>query len=342
MTCEEFARMLDNYDSLTNEEMTRMDIHADTCAHCKREIEFMRSIMQATKTLPEISVPADFLAKLNERIDAEEKKGFIYHLQHNWQKYSAVAACMLLAAVIGSNYNMLLVRIDNSINDDNTGVVSTAAPMPSEAAWKAVAEADAENSAENGTVNNNRTSGGEVIHAARTAKETAAPSVQRGTPTSAPVVSNNAPSQVSASAAPEANEPYSLDLNAEQGVMYAMNNGADVQAAEPTPDTSYTVAAMSDDMTAEPNGRSRAAVNDEPNRDDGYNLDNMIIVSSDDYKEAFDIIDRYLMGRYDDEHYVVSSDDIDNMLKRLRAEGIGFNEYISKDSDDIAFRIITE
>ena len=133
MTCEEFAKMLDNYESLTNEEKALMSEHADGCEMCRRELDFMRSMINAVKTLPELKVPDDFLENLNKRIDAEVKpvrqRGIAGHIRYNWQKYSAVAACLALAAVIGANYNTL---IDN-MNGGDDGVISTVTTVASPA-----------------------------------------------------------------------------------------------------------------------------------------------------------------------------------------------------------------
>ena len=129
MTCEKFAQMLDNYENLTDEEKSLMSEHAAQCETCRREFEFMRSIINAVKTLPEMNVPDDFLENLNKRIDAEVKpakrRSVAGHVRYNWQKYSAVAACLVLVAVIGANYNTLI----DSMNGSDDGVISTVTTM---------------------------------------------------------------------------------------------------------------------------------------------------------------------------------------------------------------------
>ena len=131
MTCEKFAGMLDNYETLTDEEKALMDEHAQKCEACRRELDFMRSVINAVKTLPEIKVPDDFLDNLNRRIDAEEitvnRRGIADYLRYGWKKYSAVAACLVLAAVIGANYNTLIDRM----NKDDDGVISTVTAVSS-------------------------------------------------------------------------------------------------------------------------------------------------------------------------------------------------------------------
>ena len=71
MDCEKFREMLDNYSDLSPQELDTLEAHALVCGECKRELEFMRSIINTVQSLPEIDPPADFLDKINERIDKE-------------------------------------------------------------------------------------------------------------------------------------------------------------------------------------------------------------------------------------------------------------------------------
>ena len=73
MDCEKFREMLDNYSDLSPQELDTLEAHALVCGECKRELEFMRSIINTVQSLPEIDPPADFLDKINERIDKEER-----------------------------------------------------------------------------------------------------------------------------------------------------------------------------------------------------------------------------------------------------------------------------
>ncbi len=133
MTCEKFAEMLDNYESLSDEERALMSEHAAQCEECGHELDFMRSVINSVRTLPELKVPDDFLEKLNARIDAEgltaKRGGIVGHMRYNWQKYSAAAACLLIAAVIGANYDMLTDRM----NGNDSGVISEVTAVSSPA-----------------------------------------------------------------------------------------------------------------------------------------------------------------------------------------------------------------
>ena len=119
MVCEEFEHMLDNYESLTDKEKLMMAEHAAECKSCRDDMDFMLSIIGVTKALPEIKAPDDFLDRLNVRIDLEEIKGKRKRRLHrlvmtDWKRYSAAAACLLLAAVVGVNGNMLVSRMSGN------------------------------------------------------------------------------------------------------------------------------------------------------------------------------------------------------------------------------------
>lgn len=109
MNCEEFRVMLDNYANLTDEEKLGLAAHADECPNCKAELDFLLSVINSVNTLPKIEPSADFLDRLNKRIDAEEKGGKkIWKAFKRYSvEYSGIAACLLLAACIGINGKIL-------------------------------------------------------------------------------------------------------------------------------------------------------------------------------------------------------------------------------------------
>ena len=123
MNCEEFRVMLDNYANLTDEEKLGLAAHADECPNCKAELDFLMSVINSVNTLPKIEPSADFLDRLNKRIDAEEKSG-----KKIWKsfkrysvEYSGIAACLLLAACIGANGKILGDKM--MYHDDSAAVL---------------------------------------------------------------------------------------------------------------------------------------------------------------------------------------------------------------------------
>lgn len=124
MKCEDFGRYLDNYESLSDQEKTEMNDHAAMCEQCQQELDFFLSMLSTVKTLPKIEPPADFMASLNDRLDAEDKKAapqrIVYHVRRNWKQYVTLAACFALVAVITANRGILFDRIEG--NED--GVIT--------------------------------------------------------------------------------------------------------------------------------------------------------------------------------------------------------------------------
>jgi hypothetical protein len=125
MNCNEFADMLDSYASLSEDEMRAVEEHTLHCDKCKEELEFMRSMIDTTSSLPPIEPPEDFLDKLNARLDKEIEQEskltrFVRRSRPYIGRYGAVAACFAVAVAVGVNADMLVSRMNNS--DD--GVIS--------------------------------------------------------------------------------------------------------------------------------------------------------------------------------------------------------------------------
>lgn len=115
-SCNHFQNMLDAYleGSLSDEENLFMEGHDISCKHCHKELLFRQSVYDTLHTLPKLPVSPDFTANLNARLDAIDAGNFVqdqrphptirrFPLVYHWKKYSAVAACLVLA---------VLVRID--------------------------------------------------------------------------------------------------------------------------------------------------------------------------------------------------------------------------------------
>lgn len=92
------------YDECTVEEMKLFEKHMETCEKCREEYELSCSVKNAMSSMNTIVPPADFSKLVNERLDRElaaPKKPRL--LATGYRKYSAVAACVVLAAVLGTN-----------------------------------------------------------------------------------------------------------------------------------------------------------------------------------------------------------------------------------------------
>lgn len=125
MSCEEFNRMLDNYENLTEQEKLILNEHAGECESCRDELDFMLTIIMQLNTLPRIETPYDFKDKLNKRIsleDFEDRKinRMLNGIRRNYKRYSTIAACLVLAVIVGLNGKSI---IDNMVRTDDGGVI---------------------------------------------------------------------------------------------------------------------------------------------------------------------------------------------------------------------------
>lgn len=94
------------YEECTEEEMNLFKQHMENCARCKEEYELSISVKNAMSTMNTITPPADFSKLVNERLDREiavPAKPRL--LKAGNRRYSAVAACLVLAACLGIHTN---------------------------------------------------------------------------------------------------------------------------------------------------------------------------------------------------------------------------------------------
>lgn len=101
--CEYYRKLIDRYvnDYCSEQESELLHSHVKGCHSCRDELLFNLNIKKALQSLPRPEVPEDFLTSLNKKLDKEErfipKKSFNPFL---WKKYSALAACLLLAVML--------------------------------------------------------------------------------------------------------------------------------------------------------------------------------------------------------------------------------------------------
>lgn len=125
MTCDEFQSLLDEYESLSDEQKLNMTLHTAECESCRNDLDFMLSVINVTKNLPPIKAPDNFISDLNKKIDLEEIKQkrklvAIRNYMTEWKRYGAVAACLLLAVVVGFNGKSLVSDMMN----DSDGIIT--------------------------------------------------------------------------------------------------------------------------------------------------------------------------------------------------------------------------
>lgn len=180
MDCNEFKEHIDDYiDGVLPEDIENaMETHANKCSECAKELEDMQKITEILHTMPEISVPDDFLSNLNKRIDDEDiqiKKNR-YKKFFNYRTYSAIAACLLCVAIVKTAPQLMSYLTPD--NSGNSSVIVTT-PVP-------------ENTVQDDTSASNNTSADSTADAKNTQAELKANvSVNNSAvPTSTPVVTN--------------------------------------------------------------------------------------------------------------------------------------------------------
>ena len=117
--------MVDDYISgvCSEEEKESFESHIKECKKCREEYELAMSLKNVLSSMPGIEPPADFLDKLNDRLDSElmrdeKKRSFRIPVR----RYSAVAACFVLVAVLGVD----MVRLTDCTSTDNVPIPTAA------------------------------------------------------------------------------------------------------------------------------------------------------------------------------------------------------------------------
>ena len=108
MECSRFEELIEQYldNGLDNDVKTAFEEHMKNCENCKESFEFSKQIRNTLHDFPLISVPEDFSANLNKRLDEElasTKKSYIKKQFRVPAKYYGAVACLLLAVTFNLN-----------------------------------------------------------------------------------------------------------------------------------------------------------------------------------------------------------------------------------------------
>lgn len=91
------------YEECSESEMKLFMEHIKSCEKCKAEYELACQVKNAMHGMNNITPPADFSKLVNERLDKEiSKPKARTFIKAGYRKYSAVAACLVLVAVLGA------------------------------------------------------------------------------------------------------------------------------------------------------------------------------------------------------------------------------------------------
>ena len=97
--CKDIINLIPLYiDGLLDEEESLKE-HIDKCPDCKKELDFMASIMSKTKSLPQVEVAPDFVAKVTAKAKLQKIKKQRLALLRRISSGVAVAAVLALCVV---------------------------------------------------------------------------------------------------------------------------------------------------------------------------------------------------------------------------------------------------
>ena len=366
MDCKQFGEYLDSYASLTDSEIAEMNVHASRCEECKAELDFMLSIIETTRSLPRITPPVDFIDRVNERINAEERKSnrasgrILRNLRTYRRQYAAAAACFALAAFVAVNGRMFMDSMDagDGAVVESVSASPSAQPVPSVTPQEAVTpsavtppvqsvadkpagkSAAAESKSEAGKPNAGN-AGKSVSEAVKvSAKADTAQSAVGASDTSADMSSDG--DGALAAPAQSASEQTVTENEASRSVNSVSSDTAAGYAAAPVR------ASESVRIAAAPEGRSGVDPVDAYSLENGgeasaFSSENEGIAVgklriSTNEKKAMSVIERYSYS-VDDGLYEVNVENFAGMLSSLNMENVEYSDYTILSGGVVRFQV---
>lgn len=333
MDCEKFGKYLDNFENLTENEQLSLLSHASECERCAKELDFMLSVIETVKSLPDIEAPADFMERLNARIDEEERRKTLssriaYNVSRNWKQYTAAAACLALVAVLTANGKLLTDRLtgtDDGVIVNDTPVTDGTEPIIPQSV---IAEVTEPTVSDNSAVPN-------AVQETQPKTHTAAQTSERRSVRAARTAQ---PSEPAVSHADNSAEAVNTDMAEQSGIAMASieNNDGMISAYSDEPD----------EMQGK--GRSRSAIA-------GYTLSGKPVMETADYveqgvgrlkispkdeKKAMEAVMKYSY-EVDGDYYTTSADNMVNIFCDLDDCGVDYANYTPGDYEDlIKFQLV--
>lgn len=298
MHCSEFMELLDNYEMLSENQISELEKHCAECESCRNEYEFFKSIISVSSSIPVPKTPQTLIADVNSKLDSERTQ--IFSFKPNFRILSTVAACLAIGLAVGINNVYIKKNIEPS---DGDGVISESVVSATQ------------------TPVEDKTDNEAVTAPVPTEKETA--EIKAGVSTEKPV--NKAVKSTPA----VTKKPESTSVS-------VINNEVETQAPQETPENTpgvndYTV--QSSEASEEHAYRRRFSTSRTSHQFSDYlyvKSEDMGAVVSTMSELGFVVADGYYMGSREDLHTLI---DILNergiayecMLKYNTGENIAFN-----------------
>lgn len=138
MICSDFYELLDNYESIRDEQRIEMEKHVSECETCRKEYEFFKSIISTSASIPSPKAPDTLIDKVNAKLDAESARPV--GIRWNFRVFSTVAACLAVGLAVGINNGYIKDNIENADTDGVIAEIVVSTQEPEEA--PIVTEAD--------------------------------------------------------------------------------------------------------------------------------------------------------------------------------------------------------
>ncbi len=342
MDCGKFGQMLDNYENLSELEMSELTAHASQCEKCRSELEFYKSIIHLTATLPALDPPADLLECVNKRIDSMPKSKqmldrFANNFRANTAWYATVAACAAVGVIVGLNGKMI---VDRLADDDTDGIIRTTVTVSDETG-KTTDEYDIVESTEAENVLDNA-----ATQAPAEAPEALKRAVSKTEPkaTAAPKATAK-PSAVTAQVTPTQTAVKTTVQAAEAATETATSAPARYTIARgdyhiPTETAAPTQAPEIDPLEiTEEKYQIAMGVYEIPEEKKKELAKNILVVNESDIRHVFDLI--LATGiKGTTTGYVGTESAVQELLAKLEAEGLYYN-YLecSETNGEVAFKL---
>ena len=333
MICSEFMQLLDSYETLDENQRMSLELHSAQCEACHKELEFFKSIIKTSATIPCPKPPKTLISDINAALDSEPVvTGMFIKLRENIRNYATVAACLVVGIVVGINGGYIKERLSDNSTE---GVIKETV----------VAETD---SATDNAVKANQT---DVPKAETNAEKTVKPETTDEKPASSVAKGNKATTntqkpqtavqtQVPATVKPlQTVSPRTEQDNSKtdryvisQGNYYLPDNeGSDVAEPVTTPNVNeYSIADKGSEVAYYNfplDGSSKSSSND------------YLRVSGDDMGAVVSIMSELGVAS-EDGYYTTSRANFYRLIDRLDAQNIGYvYDLRSSSGDKVLFKL---
>lgn len=315
------------YEECSESEMKLFMEHIKSCEKCKAEYELACQVKNAMHGMNNITPPADFSKLINERLDREiSKPKARTFIKAGYRKYSAVAACLVLAAVLGAekvDFTKAPVIDSSTVKEESLQPEIIAEETP-----EAVSGAAS-------TINTPTAEPAKAKPAAYAPKSTNAPAA---TPvvTKAPVIPEHLNPEKQTVLASSVEKTYEISgVSLEQVPVKKRNLEEEFALLENT----KTGVIVANPATMSSLDGVEVKIKKSNTADYGVGSGSLFIAAKD--KEAVDkLITKYISVE-DNSCYFFTGDNFDSFIEELKTQGIDYKEIlVSERGNDVAINIV--